>query len=287
MIRSMTAYASAEGPSARGRLVFELRSVNHRFLETGFRLPEEFRALEPRLRERIEKRISRGKVDVTLRFRADAHGAALSLNHAMLANLQKLEAEIAQALPNATPPSRFEVLAYPGLINEPEVDSASLIDDAMALFDRALDDFIATRSREGERLKAVLVERLDGIAAIVAQVREWLPDIRAGLRQKFETRISELKQPLDPGRLEQELVLAFHKLDVDEEIDRLGAHIAEVRGRLDSPEPIGRRLDFLMQEFNRESNTLGSKSVDTRTTQASVELKVLIEQLREQAQNIE
>ena len=287
MIRSMTAYASAEGPSARGRLVFELRSVNHRFLETGFRLPEEFRALERKLRERIEKRISRGKVDVTLRFRSDAATAELSINQALLANLQRLEREIAQALPNATPPTRFEVLAYPGLINEPEVDSASLIEAALALFDSALDDFIATRTREGERLKVALVERLDGIAAIVAQVREWLPDIRAGLRQKFETRIAELKQPLDPGRLEQELVLAFHKLDVDEEIDRLHAHIAEVRGRLDAPEPIGRRLDFLMQEFNRESNTLGSKSVDTRTTQASVELKVLIEQLREQAQNIE
>ncbi len=287
MIRSMTAYASSEGPSARGRLVFELRSVNHRFLETGFRLPEEFRALEPKLRERIEKRISRGKVDVTLRFRNDASNAALSLNQAMLANLQKLEREIAMALPTATPPTRFEVLSYPGLINEPEVDNASLFDEAMGLFDRALDDFIATRSREGERLKTVLVERLDGIAAVVAQVREWLPDIRAGLRLKFETRIAELKQPLDPGRLEQELVLAFHRLDVDEEIDRLGAHIAEVRSRLDAPEPIGRRLDFLMQEFNRESNTLGSKSVDTRTTQASVELKVLIEQLREQAQNIE
>ena len=287
MIRSMTAYASAEGPSARGRLVFELRSVNHRFLETGFRLPEEFRALEPKLRERIEKRISRGKVDVTLRFRSDAASTELSLNQALLANLQRLEREIAQALPNATPPTRFEVLAYPGLINEPEVDNASLIEAALGLFDTALDDFIATRTREGERLKVALVERLDGIAAIVAQVREWLPDIRAGLRQKFETRIAELKQPLDPGRLEQELVLAFHKLDVDEEIDRLHAHIAEVRGRLDAPEPIGRRLDFLMQEFNRESNTLGSKSVDTRTTQASVELKVLIEQLREQAQNIE
>ena len=287
MIRSMTAFASAEGPSARGRLVFELRSVNHRFLEIGFRLPEEFRALEPKLRERLEKRISRGKVDVTLRYRSSANNAALSLNRQMLANLQQLEAEIAVALPTATPPSRFEVLAYPGLINEPEVDNASLFAEAMDLFDTALDDFIATRSREGERLKAALVERLDGIAAIVSQVRQWLPDIRAGLRQKFEARIAELKLPLDPGRLEQELVLAFHKLDVDEETDRLGAHIAEVRSRLDAPEPIGRRLDFLMQEFNRESNTLGSKSIDTRTTQASVELKVLIEQLREQAQNIE
>ncbi len=286
MIRSMTAYASAEGPSARGRLVFELRSVNHRFLETSFRLPEEFRALEPKLRERVEKRVSRGKVDVAMRYRAAA-ADALSLNQPLVDNLRRIEQKLLIAFPESRPPSRMELLAYPGVINEPEIDNAVLTEEAMALFDRALDDFIATRSREGERLKTALIERLDGIAAIVLQVRQWLPDIRAGLRQKFEARIAELKLPLDPGRLEQELVLAFHKLDVDEEIDRLGAHIAEVRSRLDSPEPIGRRLDFLMQEFNRESNTLGSKSIDTRTTQASVELKVLIEQLREQAQNIE
>jgi len=287
MIRSMTAYASAEGPSARGRLVFELRSVNHRFLETSFRLPEEFRALEPKLRERIEKRVSRGKVDVAMRYRAAAAADALSLNQPLVDNLRRIEQKLLIAFPESRPPSRMELLAYPGVINEPEIDNAVLTEEAMALFDRALDDFIATRSREGERLKTALIERLDGIAAIVLQVRQWLPDIRTGLRQKFEARIAELKLPLDPGRLEQELVLAFHKLDVDEEIDRLGAHIAEVRSRLDSPEPIGRRLDFLMQEFNRESNTLGSKSIDTRTTQASVEMKVLIEQLREQAQNIE
>jgi uncharacterized protein (TIGR00255 family) len=287
MIRSMTAYASAEGPSARGRLVFELRSVNHRFLEIGFRLPDEFRALEPKLRERIEKRVSRGKIDVALRFRAVPSADALSLNQSLVENLRHLEQRLLVAFPESRPPSRMEVLAFPGVINEPEIDNAALSAEAMALFDRALDDFVATRTREGERLKAMLVERLDGIAALVAQVRQWLPEIRSGLRQKFEARIAELKQPLDPGRLEQELVLAFHKLDVDEEIDRLTAHVAEVRSRLDTPEPIGRRLDFLMQEFNRESNTLGSKSVDTRTTQASVELKVLIEQLREQAQNIE
>ncbi|MBK6727382.1 MAG: YicC family protein [Xanthomonadales bacterium] len=287
MIRSMTAYASAEGPSARGRLVFELRSVNHRFLETSFRLPEEFRVLEPKLRERIERRVSRGKVDVSMRYRAAVAADALSLNQGLVDNLRRIEQKLLIAFPESRPPSRMELLAYPGVINEPEIDNAVLTEEAMALFDRALDDFIASRSREGERLKTALVERLDGIAAIVVQVRQWLPAIRAGLRQKFETRIAELKQPLDPGRLEQELVLAFHKLDVDEEIDRLGAHIAEVRSRLDAPEPIGRRLDFLMQEFNRESNTLGSKSIDTRTTQASVELKVLIEQLREQAQNIE
>ena len=280
MIRSMTAYASAEGPSARGRLVFELRSVNHRFLEIGFRLPEEFRALEPKLRERIEKRVSRGKVDVSMRFRAVATADALSLNTTLVENLRQVEQRLLLAFPESRPPSRMEVLAFPGVINEPEVDNAALTEEAQRR---------AIALAHWRNLGRVMAEtmQLDRIAAIVVQVRQWLPDIRAGLRQKFEARIAELKQPLDPGRLEQELVLAFHKLDVDEEIDRLGVHIAEVRSRLDSPEPIGRRLDFLMQEFNRESNTLGSKSIDTRTTQSSVELKVLIEQLREQAQNIE
>lgn len=287
MIRSMTAYASAEGQTARGRLVFELRAVNHRFLEIGFRLPEEFRALEPRLRERMEKRVSRGKIDVALRLRTLPAADALCLNSALVANLRVLDQKVMAMFPDAPAPTRMDVLTFPGVIDEAEIDNAALSAEALAVFDRALDDFIATRSREGERLKAVLVERLDAIAEIVSQVRQWLPDIRAGLRQKFVARVAELAVPVESGRLEQELVLAFHKLDVDEELDRLTAHVAEVRSRLDTPEPIGRRLDFLMQEFNRESNTLGSKSVDTRTTKASVELKVLIEQLREQAQNIE
>jgi uncharacterized protein (TIGR00255 family) len=287
MIRSMTAYASAEGQTLRGRLVWELRSVNHRYLELGFRMPEEFRALESKLREAIEKRVSRGKLDVNLRYRGTPTPGKLTLDAALLASLRQLEHEVAVAIPGATPASRFEVLSYPGLVVESDLDQAGLYDDALALFERALDDFVATRTREGERLRAVMLDRLDAIAAVVAQVKQWLPDIRQGLRQKLEGKLADLKQPLDPGRLEQELLLYLQKLDVDEEIERLGSHITEARQRLKSSESVGRRLDFLLQEFNRESNTLGSKSVDTRTTQASVELKVLIEQLREQIQNIE
>ncbi len=287
MIYSMTAYANVEGPSPRGRLVWELRSVNHRFLELSFRMPEEFRALEGKLRERIEQRLSRGKIDVNLRYRGAPVPGRLVLDRALLESLSQLEREVAAALPNSVPASRFEVLSYPGLVVEAELDQSSLYATALVLFDQALDDFIATRGREGERLQRVLIERLDAIAAIVVEVRGLLPEIRSALRQRLELRLGELRQPIDHGRLEQELVMYAQKLDVDEELERLSAHIAETRQRLDANEPVGRRLDFLLQEFNRESNTLGSKSVDTRTTQASVELKVLIEQLREQIQNIE
>lgn len=287
MISSMTAYASAEGPSPRGRLVWELRAVNHRYLELGFRLPDEFRVLESKLRERIEQRIARGKVEVSLRYRGTPKPGELTLNVPLLQTLRQLEHEIAMALPGALPASRFEVLSYPGLVVESELDQGSLLTGALALFDVALDDFIATRGREGERLRVVLDERLRALAAIVLQVRQWLPEIRTGLRARLELKLAELKSAGDPGRLEQELVLYLHKLDVDEELQRLDSHIAEAELRLKSAEPIGRRLDFLMQEFNREANTLGAKSMDARTTQAAVELKVLIEQLREQVQNIE
>jgi uncharacterized protein (TIGR00255 family) len=168
-----------------------------------------------------------------------------------------------------------------------EIDQDGLRQAALDLLERALADMLATRQREGERLGVFLRERLDGIAAVVAQVRQWLPDIRKALRAKLEGKLAEIKQGAEPGRLEQELVLQLSRIDVDEELDRLTAHIAEARRILGSPEPAGRRLDFLMQEFNREANTLGSKSVDQRTTQAAIDLKVLIEQAREQVQNIE
>jgi len=179
------------------------------------------------------------------------------------------------------------VLEWPGVIVREELDQDGLRQATLDLLERGLDDMLATRQREGERLVVFLRERLDAVAAIVAQVRQWLPEIRAGLRAKLEGKLAEIKQSTEPGRLEQELVLQLSRIDVDEELDRLTAHIAEARRILGSPEPAGRRLDFLMQEFNREANTLASKSVDARTTKAGVDLKVLIEQVREQVQNIE
>jgi uncharacterized protein (TIGR00255 family) len=292
MIRSMTAFASAEADTAWGALAFELRSVNHRYLELNPRLPEELRAIEPALRERAAAKLTRGKVDVNLRFRPIDPGAGdIRIDEAVLDKLQRTAIVVAERFPQVGV-DFTELLEWPGVLVREEVDQEGLRQAALDLLDRALDDMVATRQREGERLGVFLRERLDAVERIVAEVRGWLPDIRAALRARLESRLNEIRQPADagriePGRLEQELVLQLSRIDVDEELDRLSAHLAEARRVLALPDAVGRRLDFLMQEFNREANTLGSKSVDQRTTQAAVELKVLIEQMREQVQNIE
>jgi len=286
MIRSMTAYASAERVAPWGTLALELRAVNHRYLELGLRLPEELRALEGALREAVGKRIARGKVDLGLRLRASAGNGEVRVNTALLERLSALARDCAQHMPTLRV-EFTELLRYPGLVEQAEVDPDSLQREVMALLDTVLDEFIAAREREGETLRCGMVERLDGIAAVTARVREWLPEIRAALRRKLESRLGDLRETADPGRLEQELVLGLQKIDVDEELERLDTHIAESRRVLALDDAVGRRLDFLLQEFNREANTLGSKSIDTRTTQAAVDLKVLIEQIREQVQNIE
>jgi uncharacterized protein (TIGR00255 family) len=286
MIRSMTAFASGERATECGTLGCELRAVNHRFLEIGLRLPEELRALEPALRERIAQGLSRGKVDVTLRLRAPEGGNALRLNPDVVGQL----AGVALDMQARFPAMRVEftgLLQVPGVLQGPSADPAALHAQALALLEVVLADFVAAREREGGKLAAAIAERVDGIERIAAEVRGMIPAIRAGQRQKLESRLADLSQPADPGRLEQELVLWLQKLDVDEELDRLGSHVAEIRRVLGQREPVGRRLDFLLQEFNREANTLGSKSVDARTSAAAVELKVLIDQVREQVQNIE
>ena len=287
MIRSMTAFAAAESETPWGALSFELRSVNHRYLELNPRLPEELRAIEPALRERVAAKLTRGKVDVNLRYRPNDAGATeIRLNDAMLDKLERVAVVFGERFPKLG--TNFtDLLQWPGVLLRDEVDQEGLRQAALDLLDRALADMLATRQREGERLGVCLRERLDAVARIVADVRTWLPDIRAGLRARLESRLAEVKQGTDPGRLEQELVLQLSRMDVDEELDRLSAHVAETQRVLGLPEAVGRRLDFLLQEFNREANTLGSKSVDQRTTQAAVELKVLIEQVREQVQNIE
>ena len=292
MIRSMTAFASAETDTPWGALSFELRSVNHRYLELNPRLPDELRAIETALRERVAARLTRGKVDVNLRFRAsDAATAEIRVNDQVLDKLETAAAAFAERFPKLST-DFANLLAWPGVLKREEVDQEGLRQAAIDLLDVALADMVATRQREGERLGVFLRDRLDGIARTVDNVRTWLPDIRSALRMRLETKLAEITQGLDSarlesGRLEQELVLQLSRIDVDEELDRLSAHIAEARRVLALPDAVGRRLDFLMQEFNREANTLGSKSVDQRTTQAAVELKVLIEQMREQVQNIE
>ena len=285
-IRSMTAFASAERPTEAGRLSCELRAVNHRFLEIGFRLPEELRALEPQLRERIAARIARGKVDVVMRLSGGQGGDGLQLNTAYVERLSA----IAQDLDAALPSLRVDLatlLQMPGVLQARDIDADAFQKEALAVMEAALDDFVAAREREGGKLAEAIGERVEGIAKIADEVRTLVPLIRTGQRAKLEARMQEVAGQLDAGRLEQELVLWLQKLDVDEELDRLASHVAEARRVLKQREPVGRRLDFLLQEFNREANTLGSKSVDARTSNAAVELKVLIDQIREQVQNIE
>lgn len=287
MIRSMTAFATCERAVAGGLLSCELRAVNHRFLELSVRAPEELRPAEAALRERVAQRVSRGKVDLGFRLRSDTSARAeLSVNEGLLGQLALLARKHHGQFPGMAV-DFVDLLRYPGVIEDAQPDAAGLQAAALSLLDETLAEFVAAREREGAKLAAVMQERVDGIERIAAQVREWLPDIRAALRARLDARLPDLKLPLDPGRLEQEVVLNLQKIDVDEELDRLSSHVAEARRVFALPEAVGRRLDFLMQEFNREANTLGSKSVDARTTQAAVELKVLIEQLREQVQNLE
>ncbi|MEP6881866.1 MAG: YicC/YloC family endoribonuclease, partial [Dokdonella sp.] len=282
MIRSMTAFASAESETAHGNLSIELRSVNHRYLELSPRLPEDLRSFETPLRETLTARLSRGKVDITMRLKAaTTRSTALDIDDDLLTRLASKAQELASRFP-ALNVDFTNLLNWPGVLSEQSADSEGLQAAAASLLDQALVEFIATREREGERLAEFLRDRLDGIESIVAGVREHLPEVRAAARARLDQRLAEIKQPADPGRIEQEIVLQLQRMDVDEELDRLASHIAEARRILGTNDAIGRRLDFLMQEFNREANTLGSKAADPRTTKAAVELKVLIEQMREQ-----
>ncbi len=288
MIRSMTAFARKEKQGEWGALQLELRSVNHRYLEVSPRLPEELRLLEPKLRERIGQRLGRGKVECNVRYQQPQSGAdGLTLNLELVKQLAHASREIDNIIYNPSPVNSLEVLRWPGVLESTGVDEEQLQGALLGLLDQALDELIENREREGEKLRAIVVQRCDTIEDVVAQVKQRLPEVLANLRKRLEDRLGELKQELDPARLEQEMVLSMQKLDVDEEMDRLATHVEEVRRVLSAGEPVGRRLDFLMQELNREANTLGSKSADSETTKASVELKVLIEQMREQIQNIE
>ncbi|TDK33893.1 YicC/YloC family endoribonuclease [Luteimonas terrae] len=286
MIRSMTAFAAGERSTEWGTLACELRAVNHRFLELGTRMPEELRSVEPALRERISAKVSRGKVDLGLRLRSVEGGGELQLNRALLTQLQGLAGELRGGFPELRA-SLTELLQFPGVLQSRGVDPAALQAEVLTLLDTVLAEFVAAREREGAKLVAAILERVDGVAALAAEVRSLMPAIRDGQRAKLQARLADLPHPVEPGRMEQELVLWLQKLDVDEELDRLDSHIDEIRRVLAQREPVGRRLDFLLQEFNREANTLGSKSVDRRTSQVAIELKVLIDQIREQVQNIE
>lgn len=288
MLKSMTAFGRRETASEWGQLTVELRAVNHRYLEITPRLVEDLRSLEPVVRERIAKRIKRGKVECAVRFKAaEAVGNRVEVNQQLAEAVIHASHALGQHMRVHSHPSPMDVLTWPGVVSQEQLDLGPVQKLATELLDGALDDFLANREREGAQIERMLRERCDAIAEIVAAQREHRPTVLTRLREKWQTRLDELNVEVDSNRLEQELVMAAQKLDVDEELDRLDAHVAEVRAVLERREPVGRRLDFLMQELNREANTLGSKSADVDTTNASVELKVLIEQMREQVQNLE
>jgi uncharacterized protein (TIGR00255 family) len=289
MIRSMTGFARVERQYEFGRLSWEMRSVNHRYLDFSLRLPEEFRPLEPDIRNCLGQYLSRGKIEASLRYtpEAGAGSSALELNLGLAKELLVVHEELARLAGIEQQLDLSQMIKWPGLIEEKRPDPAPLQEAAMELLAETAQELQASRCREGEQMANAIRERLAGVAALTARVRQWLPEIRDGLKQKMLERLAEIAQNLDPGRIEQEVVILAQKIDVDEELDRLDAHVEEAYRVLDLDEPVGRRLDFLMQEFNRESNTLSSKSIDQRTTQTAVDLKVLIEQMREQVQNVE
>lgn len=288
MVASMTAFARKQTEYEWGTLIWEIRSVNHRYLEPGLRIPDMVRAIEPQVRDALRKAISRGKVDCQLRIQLTNNKSGNeNLNDALVKKLMHLSAQVRSVSHEASHLSVAEILRWPGVLQEQELDTNSLQADALKLLQETLSDFDASRQREGEELSQLIRQRLQLIRGIVQSIRQRLPEILLRQQDNIRTRLDAFLTELDPARLEQEIVLLAQKADVDEELDRLFTHVSEVERVLGTNEPIGRRLDFLMQELNREANTLSSKSIVAETTLNAVELKVLIEQMREQVQNIE
>ena len=284
MTKSMTAFARSES----GHISWEIRSVNHRYLEVGLKVPDAFRSLEISLRNKLKARLNRGKIDCQLRIgHSQASEASLSIDEKLLEDLTGALATIIPKLETVAPVNPLEVLKWPGLLSEPTEDEESIKRTVVELFDAALAQLIEMRSSEGAELRKIILEKLADLRSIVEQAATEAPIISARQRDKMISKLNDLKIEADPGRIEQELVIMAQKSDVAEELDRLNTHIEEVSATLDSTEAVGRRLDFLMQELNREANTLSSKAVATNTTIQAVELKVAIEQMREQIQNIE
>jgi uncharacterized protein (TIGR00255 family) len=288
MIASMTGFARRETTGAWGTLVCELRSVNHRFLEAGFRLPDELRSAEGDLRARLMRQLRRGKVDCTITWRrSQGASGALEVDTQALARVLAAVGIVTRSLREPSTVSALEVLRWPGVLREDGATGEQLLAAAGVVFDATLDELVAAREREGARLRELLEQRCAGLEPLLAAVRARLPEVRARVRTRLKERVAELTASIDPERLEQEVALLLQRLDIDEELERLAGHIVEVRRVIAGGEPAGRRLDFLMQELNREANTLSSKSQDLETTRSAVEMKVLIEQMREQVQNAE
>jgi len=286
---SMTGFARQEAKHPWGTLIWEVRSVNHRYLEPHFRLPEFIRELEPSLREQMRKSLSRGKVEASFTYQlGNSDGSQkLNLNKVLLQQITDAVGQVNKAVDNTASLNPLELLRWPGMIADHDIDRDEILKAALDLFKQALTSLVEHRAREGQELKLLIEQRLDGTTEQVKLVRDILPSILQGQRERLLEKLEALKAEPDQDRLEQEMVYLAQKTDVDEELDRLDTHVTEVRRTLKQKGSVGRRLDFLMQELNREANTLSSKSIVTDTTQAAIELKVLIEQMREQIQNIE
>jgi len=288
MLHSMTGFARQSVETALGALTWELRAVNHRYLDISFKLPDELRPKEQAFRQQVGSKLKRGKVECALHFRrALSERTEMQLNDELVKLLSSRLQTIASELGNTNAVSPVDILRWPGVIQQSEVDLEPLFAAAASLLDETIDSMAGMRASEGERIASMLESRCADIDSLATSVRTRMPEVLAATRLKQRERIERLEIDADPERLELELALIAQKIDVDEEIDRLDSHVTEIRETLANDEPVGRRLDFLMQELNREANTLGSKSADTETTKAAVELKVLIEQMREQVQNVE
>ena len=288
MLHSMTGFARESAETTIGTLTWEIRAVNHRYLDVQFKLPEDLRPKEQAFRQQASSSLGRGKVECALYFRR-----AFDQNNEMQIDTDLVElignriSDLTAKLPNVAAVNPIEILRWPGVIQQADVDVEPLVDEASSLLDKALAAIGKMRSSEGARIAAMLESRCAEIESIAKSVRTRMPEVLAAARAKQKERLAGLDVEADPARLEVELALLATKIDVDEELDRLESHLVEIRDALGSKKPVGRRLDFLMQELNREANTLGSKSADTETTKAAVDLKVLIEQMREQIQNVE
>lgn len=288
MTRSMTGFARKETSGSWGRCTWELRSVNHRYLDLHMRLPDEFRALEPKVRERVSARVGRGKLDCTLRFEMQKQSdAPLELDTKRLQRLADACASVSDLVPEVGNVDPLRLLNWPGVVLEQTPQLEELEGDTLALLEEALEALNEAREHEGQRLEGFIRERIDTLEKQVKEVRERLPEVREAWRARLEERLNQLQVEADPARLEQEMVIQANRMDVDEELDRLSAHVKALRSILERSDPVGRRLDFVMQECNREANTIASKSQDGGITGVALEMKVAIEQIREQVQNIE
>jgi len=288
MLHSMTGFARESVETDTGTLTWEIRAVNHRYLDVQFKLPEDLRPKEQAFRQQASATLGRGKVECALYFRRAMHqDSELQIDTALVELIGNRISEMTSKLPNVAAANPIEILRWPGVLLQNQVDAEPLFEQSRALFDKVLAALNVMRSSEGKRIMEMLESRCVEIASIAGIVRERMPDVLNATRAKQQERIDKLDVEADPARLEVELALIAQKIDVDEELDRLDSHLVEIRDALKSKKPVGRRLDFLMQELNREANTLGSKSADAETTRAAVDLKVLIEQMREQIQNVE